>query len=96
MKVIIRGSADDDIDRIFAWIAKDNVRAATEMVGRIRDSIDRLELDALACMGRTGLIEGTRETRRAAIHYCVHGGRKPKRNRGAFDFHSAQKRTRWE
>jgi hypothetical protein len=55
-----------------------------------------LELDALACMGRTGLIEGTRETRRAAIHYCVHGGRKPKRNRGAFDFHSAQKRTRWE
>jgi toxin ParE1/3/4 len=61
MRVIIRESADDDIERIFAWIAKDNVRAATEMVVRIRDLVDRLEVDALAYLGRAGLIEGTRE-----------------------------------
>ena len=32
MKVIIRESAEDDLDRIFSWIAKDNPTAAAEMV----------------------------------------------------------------
>ena len=45
MKVIIRESAEDDLDRIFAWIAKDNARAAAEMVWRIQQRINRLELE---------------------------------------------------
>jgi toxin ParE1/3/4 len=61
MKVIIRKAAQDDLDRIAAWIAKDNPRAAVSMVSRIRDHIDLLEEDKLANMGRPGLIEGTRE-----------------------------------
>jgi toxin ParE1/3/4 len=61
MKVIVRASAEDDLDRIFVWIAKNNPRAAAEMVARIRDRIGRLELDALAHMGRPGFVAGTRE-----------------------------------
>jgi toxin ParE1/3/4 len=61
MNVIVRESAEDDLDRIFAWMAKDNPRAAAEMVSRIRDRINRLELNPLAHMGRPGLVEGTRE-----------------------------------
>ncbi len=34
MKVIIRESADDDLDRIFEWIAKDNRSAAARMVAK--------------------------------------------------------------
>ncbi len=37
MKVITREAAEDDLDRIFAWIAKNNRRAAAEIVVRIRD-----------------------------------------------------------
>ena len=61
MKVIVRASAEDDLDRIFIWIAKNNPRAAAEMVARIRERIGRLELDALAHMGRPGFVAGTRE-----------------------------------
>lgn len=61
MKIIIRERAEDDLDHIFNWIAKDNPRAATNMVARIRDRINLLELDSVAGMGRPGLITGTRE-----------------------------------
>jgi plasmid stabilization system protein ParE len=61
MNVIVRASAQDDLDRIFAWIAKDNPRAAVEMAARIRDRINLLELDALAHMGRPGFVARTRE-----------------------------------
>jgi plasmid stabilization system protein ParE len=61
MKVVIREAAEDDLDRIFAWIAKNNRPAAAEIVVRIRDRISRLEMDSLANMGRPGFIEGTRE-----------------------------------
>jgi addiction module RelE/StbE family toxin len=61
MKVIVREAAEEDLDRIFAWIVKDNPRAAASMVSRIRERINRLELDALAHMGRPGFVEGTRE-----------------------------------
>ena len=61
MKVIIRESAEDDLDRIFNWIAKDNPHAAANMVARIRDHINLLELDSVVGMGRRGLIAGTRE-----------------------------------
>ena len=61
MRVVIRETAEDDLDRIFAWIDKDNPRAAVAMVDRIRERINLLELDALSHMGRPGLVEGTRE-----------------------------------
>ena len=61
MKVIVREKADDDLDDIFQWIAKDNPRAAAAMVARIRDRINGLELDSLAHMGRLGYVEGTLE-----------------------------------
>ena len=61
MKVIIHESAEDDLDRIFEWIAKDNRSAAARMVAKIRDRINLLENDSLAKMGRPGFVVGTRE-----------------------------------
>jgi toxin ParE1/3/4 len=56
MKVFVRESAQDDLDRLFAWIARDNPVAAAQMVAQIRDRINLLEIDSLAHMG-----PGTRE-----------------------------------
>lgn len=61
MKVVVREKAEDDLDDIFQWIARDNPRAAAQMVARIRDRIHLLELDSLARMGRPGFVEGTLE-----------------------------------
>jgi toxin ParE1/3/4 len=61
MKVILRDSALDDLEQIYAWISNDNPPVAAEMVARIRDRISLLEIDALAHMGRPGLVAGTRE-----------------------------------
>jgi toxin ParE1/3/4 len=61
MKVVLREAAEDDLDRIFVWISKDNPVAAADIIARIRDRISLLELDSPAQMGRRGLVEGTRE-----------------------------------
>jgi toxin ParE1/3/4 len=61
MKVILRQDAEDDLDRIFTWIAEDNPSAAVRMAARIRDRIGLLELDSLAHIGRPGTVPGTRE-----------------------------------
>ena len=61
MKVTVRLEAERDLDRIFDWIAKDNPRAAADLIARISDRINQLELDAVAHMGRKGLVAGTRE-----------------------------------
>jgi toxin ParE1/3/4 len=61
MKVTFEPAARDELDRIFAWIAKDNPRAAFEMLGRIEQKVMRLAIPQLAKMGRPGLVEGTRE-----------------------------------
>src|SRR5260370_18180813 len=61
MKVILREVAEDDLDGILVWDGKDNPGAAADMVSRIRDRINRLELNPLAHMGRPGFVEGTRE-----------------------------------
>ena len=61
MKVTFESAARDDLDRIFAWIATDNPRAALQMITRIEDKVMRLENPELAHMGRPGLVEGTRE-----------------------------------
>lgn len=61
MKVIIRAKAEDDIDRIFAWIAKDNPTAATKMVVHVCERINRLKTDSLAHIGHRGTVAGTLE-----------------------------------
>ncbi len=61
MKVVLRDSALQDLEGIYAWISTDNPTAAADMVARIRDRISLLEIDALAHMGRPGLVPGTRE-----------------------------------
>jgi addiction module RelE/StbE family toxin len=61
MKVIIRETAEDDLDRIFARMAQDNPAAAADMTNKIRQRISLLELDSLAYMGRPGVDPGTRE-----------------------------------
>ena len=42
MRVIIREAAYDDLDRIYAWIAKDRPRSTDEVVERILESAERL------------------------------------------------------
>ena len=61
MRVTFEPAARDELDRVFAWIVKDNPRAAFEMVARIEAKVMRLETPELTNMGRPGLVEGTRE-----------------------------------
>lgn len=61
MRVIVRAKAEDDIDHIFAWIAKDNPAAATDVVVHIRARINRLATPALSHMGHPGVVPGTLE-----------------------------------
>jgi toxin ParE1/3/4 len=61
MRVTFDPAASDELDRVFAWIAKDNPRAAFELVARIEAKVMRLEISELTHMGRLGLVEGTRE-----------------------------------
>jgi toxin ParE1/3/4 len=61
MRVRFDPDASDDLDRVFAWIAKDNPRAASEMIARIESKVMRLAIPELTHMGRPGLVEGTRE-----------------------------------
>ena len=61
MKVIVRAKAEDDIDQIFAWIAHDNLAAATEVVSHIRERLNRLATPALSHMGHPGQVKGTLE-----------------------------------
>jgi len=61
MKVTFEPAARDDLDRIFDWIANENPRAATALIGRIEAKVMRLENRELTHMGRPGLVEGTRE-----------------------------------
>ena len=61
MKVVIRREAERDLADILEWIEKDNPPAARKLVARIRDRIGLLELNALARMGRAGVVPGTLE-----------------------------------
>ena len=77
MKILVRAKADEDLDVIFAWIAKDNPRAALEIIRRIRRRIGRLATPGLEQIGRPGLDPGTRELVVAPyiIVYEVHDAR---------------------
>jgi plasmid stabilization system protein ParE len=61
MRVAFEPVARDELDRIYAWIAEDNPRAALEMVARIEARVTVLETRELTNMGRPGLVDGTRE-----------------------------------
>ena len=54
MKITFEPAARDDLDRIFAWIAKDSPRAALEMIARIEAKVMRLATPGLVRMGRPG------------------------------------------
>jgi toxin ParE1/3/4 len=59
MRVIIREAAYDDLDRIYAWIAKDRLRSADAVIDRILESADRL--GRFPYMGHVGRAPGTYE-----------------------------------
>jgi toxin ParE1/3/4 len=61
MKVTFDPAASEELDRIFAWIAKDSPRAAYDLIARIEAKVMRLETLELTHMGRPGLVAGTRE-----------------------------------
>ena len=61
MNVTFEPAARDELDDIYAWVAKDSPRAAFEMIARIEEKVMRLAAPQLAHMGRPGLVEGTRE-----------------------------------
>ncbi|HEX4192754.1 MAG TPA: type II toxin-antitoxin system RelE/ParE family toxin [Stellaceae bacterium] len=61
MKVVFDAAASGDLDRIYAWIAQDNPRAASTIIERIETRVMRLAIPGLEHMGRKGKIEGTRE-----------------------------------
>jgi len=61
MKITFEPAARDELNHIFGWIAKDNKRAADELIARIEEKVMRLATPELAHMGRPGLIEDTRE-----------------------------------
>jgi addiction module RelE/StbE family toxin len=59
MRVIFREIAYDDLDRIHAWIAKERLRSADAVIGRILESAERL--DRFPFMGHKGRVAGTYE-----------------------------------
>lgn len=58
MRISFDPRAVEDLDRIFAWIARDNPAAAHRVVSRIEAKVSRL---AFPEIGRPGRVEGTRE-----------------------------------
>ncbi len=61
MKITFDPGARADLDDIFAWISKDNARAAFELIARIEARIGLLATPGIEHMGRSGLDQGTRE-----------------------------------
>ena len=69
MKVIIREAAYDDLDGIYAWIAKDRPRSADAVIDRILESADRL--GRLPYMGHVGRAPGTYEWAVPGLPYIL-------------------------
>jgi plasmid stabilization system protein ParE len=61
VKILFEPAARREFDGIFEWVAKQNARAANDLVARIEAKVMRLQAPNLAHMGRPGLVEGTRE-----------------------------------
>ena len=69
MKVIIREAAYDDLDRIYAWIAKDRPRSADAAVERILESAE--QLGRFPQMGHVGKVTGTHEWVIPGLPYII-------------------------
>ena len=61
--------AERDLDQVEAYIARDNPRAAVEMVLTIIAAVE--QLDAFPGMGRPGRAQGTKELVVAGTPYIV-------------------------
>lgn len=61
MKLVFDEEALADLKSISDWIARDNPRAADELVNRIFEKVERLTTPELIDMGRPGSDSGTRE-----------------------------------
>jgi toxin ParE1/3/4 len=61
MRLVFDEDALDDLQGIFAWIAKDDVGAATNLINRIFDRVERLTVPELTHMGRIGRDPRTHE-----------------------------------
>jgi toxin ParE1/3/4 len=59
MRVIIQEAAYEDLDRIYAWIAKDRPRAADAVIARILRSAQRLS--RFPYLGYPGQVPSTYE-----------------------------------
>ena len=69
MRVVIREAAYGDLERIFAWIAKDSPAAARSVIARIFEAIDRLA--DFPGLGHGGAVEGTREWVVRGLPYII-------------------------
>ena len=61
MRLVFDEEALEDLQGLFAWIAKDDVGAATNLINRIFDRVERLAIPELTRMGRIGRDPGTHE-----------------------------------
>jgi len=61
MKVTFEPAARNELERIYAWIAQNNARAARDIIARIEAKAMLLTTASLARIGRPELVEGTRE-----------------------------------
>ena len=69
MRVIIRESAYDDLERIHAWIEKDRPRSADSVIDGILESTERL--GRFPYIGRLGRAPGTYELVVPGLPYIV-------------------------
>ena len=74
MRLRFDDEALDDLQSIFAWIAKDDPQAARRVVNRIFEKAERLMTPALTRLGRPGRDPGTHELLEGAyiIVYEIH------------------------
>lgn len=61
MRLVLHEEALDDLQRIFAWIATDDLTAAAALIDRIFEKLEKLALLQLSRMGRIGRDPGSRE-----------------------------------
>jgi plasmid stabilization system protein ParE len=61
MRIVIRQKADDDLDKIFDWICRDDPAAAVLAIKLIREDVHRLAIPGMHEMGRPGRDTGTQE-----------------------------------
>ncbi len=69
MRVIIRETAYYDLERIYAWIAKDRPGAADSVINRILEAAERL--GHLPYIGHAGKARGTYEWVVRGLPYIV-------------------------